>query len=286
MKLRSLFFLTVGFASIHAAYAWNDTGHMVIATIAEQNLTARAKNQINWLLKQEDDEKYDTFVTASVWADDKRTKESAPWHFINIHFRTDGKETVNQPDKNNVVTAISKLSAIMVDGNQTMRDRVEALRYVIHFVGDIHQPLHAVARDSDEHPDGDRGGNDFNIVSPDAFAGEHEPKNLHALWDLGAGIFPYTPRPLTKEGKDKIEEIAQTIRTRYPSLSLDNVAATDPMAWAQESADIAKRIAYDEDLKEGAKPSNDYLKKAQDVCSQRAAYAGYRLAALLNKAFG
>lgn len=281
MKLRTIFGFLVLLAG-GSAFAWNDGGHMVIAEIARQSVSPKILAECEWLLKQQSDPKTDTFITAACWADDYRTKENGPWHYINLHFRTDDRSTDNKPSPINVVWAIQRFSDILKDKRKDPRDRGEALRYLLHFVGDLHQPLHAVARDSDEHPDGDRGGNDFKIKPSIKFKDlKYPPDNLHALWDLGGGLFQPTPRPLSDENKASIQRQANSIKNRFPQISLDNVSNSDPMAWAQESADLAKRYVYE--LKENEVPSSDYLRQCEDISAKRVAYAGYRLAALLNR---
>ncbi|MBN9501068.1 MAG: hypothetical protein BGO01_11860 [Armatimonadetes bacterium 55-13] len=283
MKTSRILLTFVSALAVTSAFAWHDTGHMVVAAIAKQSLTPKALSEAEWLLKMDADPKSDNFVTAACWADDAKTKESGPWHYINIHFRTDDKPTSNEPLKQNIVWAISKFSEVLRDKKRDPKERAEALRYLIHFVGDIHQPLHAVARDSDEHPDGDRGGNEFKISPPERFSRQDRPPtNLHSLWDSGLGLFKSVPRPLTDDGLATINRTANAIKSRFPEISLDGVKQSDPMAWAQESADIAKRFVY-KDITEGTVPSPEYMRKGEDECAKRVAYAGYRLAALLNK---
>jgi hypothetical protein len=286
MKSKTFFTGLLLFTSISPAFAWHDSGHMVVAEIARQGLRSKVLAEADWLLKIDADPKSDSFLTAACWADDHKSKESAPWHYINIHFRTDDKSTDNKPEDQNIVAAITRFTQILSDKKRDPKDRAEALRYLIHFVGDIHQPLHAVARDSDEHPEGDRGGNEFKIIPPDRFKDlERPPTNLHSLWDMGGNLFRPTVRPLSDDGKASIVRIANSIKSRHPMISLDNVSQMDPMAWAQESADIAKRFAYT-NIKEGEVPSAEYLRECEDQSAKRVAYAGYRLAALLNKAMG
>lgn len=279
---------TLNLAALAAAvssFAWHDSGHMVVAEIARQSLSPKILAECEWLLKQDSEPKTDNFLTAACWADDFKTRENGPWHYINIHFRTDGKETNNKPLEQNVVYAINKFTTILADKKKSPKERAEALRYLIHFVGDVHQPLHAVARDTDEHPEGDRGGNEFKILPIDRHKElQRPPTNLHSLWDMGGNLFRPTPRPLTNDGKASIVRIANAIKSRHAQINMDNVSNLDPMAWAQESADLAKRYVYN--LKENEAPSAEYIRQCEDVSTKRVAYAGYRLAALLNKTMG
>lgn len=267
--------------------AWIDTGHMLIATIAERGLKAKALAEAERLLKIGGDAKNSDFVTTSPWADDVRRQrpETGPWHYIDYHFRTDGKPDANKPDAENAVWAIDKFSAILKDKSKSDADRSEALRFLIHFVGDIHQPLHATARDTDEHPTGDKGGNDFRITAPSVFASMNRPpRNLHSFWDFGGGLFMGESRPLSSDSKARIEALATKLTTEYPAKSFKKVGDLNPDDWAKESFELSKTVVYD--LQEGSTPSDAYVQKAQDVSGHRIALAGYRLARLLNQLLG
>jgi hypothetical protein len=284
MRLRP-FLIAALAAATTAAHAWSATGHMVIAAIAKRDLTPYALSEANRLLKVGGDSRTDDFLTASVWADDIRNgkPETGPWHYINLHFRTDRKRVSNQPEKENAVVAIDRFVAILADRSKPDAERADALRYVLHFVGDLHQPLHAVARDSDAHPTGDRGGNDFRIQPAASMAGmSRPPRNLHALWDGGVGLFPYRDRPLTAADRAEIELQAETIVAALPRKSLRGADDLRPMNWAREGLEGAKRLVYD--LAEDSVPSEAYMRAGRALAAQRAALAGYRLAEILNRA--
>lgn len=268
----------IAFSTI--AFAWHDTGHMVVAEIAKQSLSPKVLAECEWLLKQNSDPKSDNFLTASCWADDFKTKENGPWHYINFHFRTDGRETDNQPESQNILWAIKHFSDILKDKKRDSKERAEALRFLIHFVGDVHQPLHTVARDTDDFPEGDRGGNSFKILPNDRHKElQRPPTNLHSLWDMGGNLFRPSIRPLTTDGLASIVRIANSIKSRHPEISLTNVNNLDPGSWAQEGVAIAKQSVYN--LKENEVPSPEYIRSCEDISAKRVAYAGYRLAALL-----
>lgn len=265
-----------------SAFAWHDTGHMVVAEIARQSLSQKVLTECQWLLKQNSEPKTDNFLTAACWADDFKTRENGPWHYINYHFRTDGKSTDNKPEPQNIEWAIKRFSAVLGDKKKDPRERAEALRFLIHFVGDIHQPLHAVARDTDEHPEGDRGGNEFKILPTDRHKDlQRPPTNLHSLWDMGGNLFRPSFRPLTGDGEASIIRIANAIKSRHARITIDGIDNLEPSAWAQESLGIAKESVYS--LRENEAPSPEYIRKCEDISAKRVAMAGYRLAALLEK---
>jgi hypothetical protein len=156
-------------------HAWGRHGHRVMAEIAEQNLTRRAQRRVTHLL--------DGFPMAywSYWADRLRSDETGrwnhtlPWHFINIPSnltRAEFEEHVRNFPQENVYFSIGHLSDILRDRNTSEREKAYALRLLIHFVGDLHNPMHTGREE-------DRGGNLINIT----WFGQQ--RNLHWVWDTG-----------------------------------------------------------------------------------------------------
>ena len=258
--------------------AWIDTGHILVAAIAEKGLQPIVLAKVRSLLKVGGTDTTRTLWTASCWADDAKTKENGVWHYINVHFRDDGKPTDNRALDENVVWAINRFSKVLADGSRSQIDRADALRFLIHFVGDIHQPMHTVARDSAEFPRGDRGGNDFHIVSP---AGINPvPNNLHFLWDMAGGLYGSTSRPLDHNSVANVEQLRDSIMKEFPKSSLTSVGLQTPSIWKSESYDLARKFAYA--MQPNGKPSTEYLTNCKRVCKRQIALAGYRLADLLN----
>lgn len=263
-----------------ATQAWNGVGHQVIATVAYSKLSAKARKEADRLLAASTDGS-PSFVISANWADEHRTPTTGPWHYEDHHFRLDGKPDSNKPDQENAVWAIRRFSAVLADKSQSDAVRGQALRYLIHFVGDIHQPLHAATLDTEMHPDGDRGGNDFHIAAPDSLSGGRPPKNLHALWDMGGGLFLSHSR---EPDAGQVSELAKSIEGTFNARHLHGLAKTDPETWALESFSDAKQTAYA--LAPNSVPSDEYLTKARKLSAERAARAGYRLATLLNGILG
>jgi len=268
------------------AFGWYDSGHMVIAAIAYARLKPAAKAEADRLLRIGGTDRTGDFITAACWADDIRRdrRETGPWHYIDIHFRQDGKPDNNQPDAENVVWAIHKFEKILADRSAPDADRADALRFILHFVGDVHQPLHATSRDTDAMPNGDAGGNRFRIEPPDLLVGEpRPPHNLHALWDQACGFLPSggLNRPLSDSGIQEVRQLAQQVQEAYPLPTLPQAKNLDPMTWANESFAQDERFVYT--LPDGSKPTEAYIREGQEISKKRLALAGYRLAELLNK---
>jgi len=260
--------------------AWNDFGHMVVADIASRVITPATNDKIQALLKIGGTEKTREMMTAACWADDTRTRENGPWHYINYHFRSDGKPTNLGPAEENVVWAIRRFSSTLRNANAPEAERADALRYLLHYVGDIHNPLHCVARDTEAFPNGDRGGNDFKIQPYPGL--RPEPRNLHFLWDMGAGEFPEIERPLTKAGREAIGEAAELALKLNPERQLASLLLiTDPDAWAKEGLELAKAKVYK--LDENAVPPKAYVETVRKEALRRVTLAGYRLGRLLNR---
>lgn len=269
--------------------AWVDSGHMVVAAIAQKRLSPKAVTELTRLIELAPDKNSNSILTAACWADDVRRerRNTGPWHYKDHHFRDDGQPSTNKADEENAVWAIEKFSEILKDKTKSDIERQEALRFLMHFVGDIHQPLHATARDTDEHPTGDKGGNDFKIKTPEIYVGvARAPRNLHALWDLGGGLFQDAKRPLSSESKAQIESQAHTISLLFPVAKYEGkmLLDTSPQTWADESYELCRSRTYK--LTEDTVPSTLYMTRVQATAAERVALAGYRLAALLNKLLG
>jgi hypothetical protein len=278
-RLRAILFVPV-LSLAHLSHGWGDTGHMVIAEIARRHLNSEALAEAERLVRIGGNDRTSTFCTAACWADDTRSRESGPWHYINLHFRADGTPSENKPLEENAVWVIERFQKVLADRSKPDGERADALRYLLHFVGDLHQPLHAVARDTDRFPKGDRGGNDFAIEPPAGMA--QSVRNLHSLWDAGAGLFPRVQRPVTPEGKQVIDNLADRLMREHPRERSEAWSVLEPMKWAEEGLELAKRVVYD--LEEGRRPDRAYLDRAQAASAERSALAGYRLAELLNRA--
>jgi hypothetical protein len=271
--------------------AWGPGGHMIVAQIAYQRLNANAKMQVDTLiaLKIEPIAVTQTsldFVNAAHWPDDLRPvpafADTLPLHFINVPISADSTTPPkNLPEKVNIVTALQKYVDIL-KSNAADAQRAQALRFIIHFVGDVHQPLHSSTRISHDHPMGDEGGNEFMIKLATA-GGRSETEKLHSYWDGGIGDFPkagpnFAPPPLSQIGPAVTRVI-----TEFP----DSDAAWKAggpfayAAWARESTDLARSTAYN-GIAPNGEPSKMYNSAALKAVHRRAAWGGYRLAVLLN----
>ena len=264
---------------------WGAGGHMIVAQIAFKRLNPKAKAKALELLAIKINPAAVTatsrdFVNAAHWADDLRPfaefDSFKALHFIDQPFSIDGTALPSDlPEPDNIVKALEDNVNIL----KTSTDKnaqAQALRLIIHFVGDIHQPLHCATRVDKSHPEGDRGGNLVTIKIPST-------TNLHSFWDGGIGSFPKTgpnfkPPPLSQIPAAAAKAMVGNPDTD-PGLKLD-----DPFnfaAWADESLTLAKDVAY-KGIKNGSTPTTAYKNASLKVARKRVAWGGYRLAALLN----
>jgi hypothetical protein len=265
---------------------WGAGGHMMVASIAFKRLNPHAKAEAMALLARPiapaaTTAKSKGFVSAAHWADDLRPfpefDSFKALHFIDKPFSTDGTALpAGIPEPDNIVKALEDNVNILK--TSTDKDaQAQALRFIIHFVGDIHQPLHSATRVTSANPEGDRGG---NLVSIKVGT---KTTNLHSYWDGGIAAFPKTgpnfaPPPLNQIPRAAAKAMQGNPATN-PNLKLDQPTNFD--AWAEESFELAKNTAY-KGLRVGKTQTPAYKAKALKVARQRVAWGGYRLAALLN----
>lgn len=241
------------------AWGWNDLGHHVIALIAYRSLTPVARARVDAILAADPDHR--DLLAASVWPDVERIHPT--WHYVNIPYRPESG-LGRMPGGESIVTALPDALHRLGAHSSDAKARADALCEVLHFVGDIHQPLHTVARFTPRTPEGDRGGNEVHL--------EGRWRNLHALWDNALNLDGKRP--------DANAE-ARALMREYPEASMRKLVRGNPAQWARESAKVAVDVAYTVD--ESAPPTPAYLAKVRRTAEERIALAGYRLAELLNR---
>jgi hypothetical protein len=275
-----------------AAFGWNDAGHEIVAAIAYSRLNPAAKAKVDRLLavpidpagRSEPADPAKRFMHASHWADDVRSRlpQKSVEHYIDLPQPSDPTPVPkDQPEADNVITALEKYVQTLRSGREDA-EAAMALRFVIHFVGDIHQPLHGATRISRALPEGDRGGNLFMVRVPDD-TGTLHPVRLHAYWDGGLDTFPKEGEQFAPPPDEQIPPAMAAVLAGHPDTNPE-ITAGGPFyfqGWAEESHELAREVAYDH-LQPDDAPTDAYRKKGVEIARRRVAWAGYRLAALLN----
>ena len=260
--------------------AWSVLGHRLVGELAQRHLQPGANAEVARLLVGEPDP---TLAGVATWADTlrasdpERFKATSRWHYINTPTgicQFDAQRDCAGGEC--VIGAIDAQRRILGDRNQPRDARRDALKFLVHFVGDIHQPMHA-----NNHPD--KGGNDYQIslrtdVQPEEYARKYfvdgvMGTNLHSIWDFyilataGGG----KQRPDLHRYADRLDALPWPPRT---------TAISAPQAWAGESCRlVASRNLYPA----GHKMDHTYLDAMRPLAEQRVRQAAYRLAMVLNE---
>jgi hypothetical protein len=274
------------------ALAWSELGHWLVGELAEQQLSSAARTEVRRLLAAEDDA---TLGDVAAWADalrrsdPPRFRETSRWHFINA--RSPGCKfdlARDCADGQCIVAAIETQRRILADAARPLAERRDALKFIVHLVGDIHQPLHASDRD-------DRGGNQFQVrlVRAPATDGRRNPRNsttgtnLHSVWDsqvlaasgqgrreLAARLGAAMPKPTATSSS------AAARGTPAPAAQANASVLTEALQWARETCELLDAEAIYPPTKE---VDQDYLKAHLPLAERRIVQAAARLAALLEK---
>jgi hypothetical protein len=268
------------------AFAWGYEGHEVVAAIARGYLTPEVRARVDQMLAADRDvlTAHDMLDEAT-WADSYRRehRETSGWHFVDIEldhpdmkaacfgFPASGPVASQGPARDCIVDKLTEFSEELANPATPAAERLLALKFVLHFAGDIHQPLH----DADNH---DKGANCVLLS-----LGGPRLVNLHSYWDTvvvrGLGDDPRAvaamlARRITPEDKAAWEK-------------------GDAKSWALEGFDAAKTKVYTLGSTPGCAPDKPpvslppgYEMTAREVASIQLEKAGVRLAAILNHALG
>jgi len=263
-------------ATEHSLLAWGVQGHRLVAQLATSHLTSVAKQNVTWLLAPE------TLGDIASWADDVRSgiNQTALWHYVNIPPdaksydrdrdcpRQPGVTAGSRDDawRDCVVDRIGYHEQRLADTRLDRADRAIALKFLVHFVGDIHQPLHASGIE--------RGGNGIlvRVFGSDTCGTDparQSPCNLHSAWDS----LMIAHRNLDDAGFLKVLE------NRLTNDRLLNKPVGTPADWALESLALSNAVL----LPQQGNVDEAYYAKNITVIEQRLAVAGARLAQLLNR---
>ncbi len=242
--------------SVSPAHAWEATGHRVVGELAQRRLSSATLRAVRDLVPDAD------LAEMSTWADlirfDPEWKVADPWHFINVE-EGESWETRKRSPKGDIVEAIPRFMKDLIDTKLSKEKRAQALKFIVHFVGDIHQPLHAGRF-------ADLGG---NTISVKWFS---ETTNLHRVWD--AHVIEYEKLSYREKASFLTLPDAVTLG-KWESDSVDT--------WAQESF-VLRNEAYA--TEKGAELNAGlYHFQHHATINRRLMQAGVRLAALLNQAF-
>lgn len=284
------------------AHAWNSRGHMIVAAVAWDNLSQKSKDRVTALLKLNPQYASWTsgvaatkkakvaFMKAATWPDYIRSAagyhDGEPenetgtgygdkyrhqgWHYKDIPFSPDGTAT-QEASEPNAQTQIDAFVEALNDGSVSDEQKSYDMTWLLHLVGDVHQPLHATSRFVATDTNGDNGGNDVKVC----VVACPSSKALHSFWDQALG------------GSENIESVIAKANA-LPSAPASKVADLDVGHWLHDSFSLAKSVVYQAPVRGKLGPyqlTETYKVKAGSTAEKQVALAGARLAKILNSAF-
>ena len=277
-KLAPLVALAAAIFSAPASAYW-EYGHETVAQIAYRNVAPATRARIDALLRQSRLLETPTcpartIEQASVWADcvkplGERFSYAYSWHYQNVEICRPFDLKSACKDGNCVSAQITRDVKLLQDATVPPREKVQALAFLIHFVGDLHQPLHA-----GDHSDlgGNRAKADYGIYAPDRL-------NLHAIWDGWLAERAISTPPVL-------------VRTYTPAerAAVQGGSVED---WSRDSWTVAKTVVYASAMADPCGPATPRSKlddatiaRLVDPAREQIVKGGLRLARLLDEAFG
>jgi hypothetical protein len=255
--MKKLLAASAAFLALAApAYSWGKTGHRVTGAIAQQYLTEEAQEAIEALLGVED------LAEVSTWPDFMRSssedfwRAAGPFHYVTVPAGT-VYDPANAPEEGDAYNALMEFADVVVDDSRPLYERQRALRFIVHIIGDLHQPFH-VGNGTD------RGGNDVTVVFFD------DVTTLHLAWD--ENMVDYEQLSYT--------EMTDWLTRRITPAQAQEWMEPDPLVWIAESAEIRPSL-YPED----AELQWGYVFEHRATMRQRLSQGGVRMAAFLNALF-
>lgn len=248
--MKKILLLTLFFST--EVFAWGSIGHRIVGKVAHNHLTPQTKKALQKILGIE------SLAIVANWPDfiksDKAWNHASVWHYVTI---PDGKtyETIEKNPQGDAIEAIGRFQAVLKNKKSTLEEKQQAIKFLTHLVGDIHQPLH-VGKEND------RGGNNVKVKW------FNEETNLHHVWD----------ESLVEFQKLSYTEYVEMIDHATP-VEIKKWQADDIAVWVKEDME-ARPLVYD--LGEDAKLSYDYNFKVIKLLNERLLKAGIRLAKILN----
>lgn len=264
-------------------WSWGCTGHMLVAQIAQNDLQSELPEAFTWasglvgnLAGVLTHNTSNTFVESACWADDIKAFNLVAmndWHFYAKPYNPDGLINVIEMFNGDALWAIDQLSGTLTAANREEApfETSFAMRYLIHIIGDIHQPLHVTEMWSDQFPNGDWGGVFFPIEFDSIV------KELHALWDTCMGRYEVNPtRPLNSTAWEVLTTEAAALMSLYPRSSLAHeLSDSNTSDWALVNYHLAVTYCYN--ITVGSRPTQDYLDVGWEIVQKQLALGGYRL---------
>ena len=246
------------------ATAWGKAGHEIVGVIAEERLGPAARSMVRELVG--DIPISDPKI--SDWADVVKDSRTRRWHYVDIPFSAEAYDPARDCPRGACAVAATVHFTALLEGYSDPSERAEALRWLVHLVADLHQPLHAGST-------WDRGGNSFAV----RIGRRKQPTNFHRVWDMEM----LKPIIRSRSAVGAARELSARITVKE---ARDWSSELNPASWAIESSHEARAIHAELERQPTERTilqlPHDYVESEQLRASRALERAGVRLAALLD----
>jgi hypothetical protein len=259
MKKTLCFFIAIlmGFLTVEASNPnWGATGHRTIGKIADANLKGKTKRKISEILDGQ------SLALVSTFGDDiksdRRYNEFYTWHYVNMPFDVNYQDSEKNPE-GDLVTAIEKCKAVILDDSSSKEDKAFYLKLLVHFIGDLHQPMHVGRKE-------DKGGNTIQVQ----WFGSGT--NLHSVWD--------------SKMIDSFDMSYTELASNTSEISKEQVAELQKgtiVDWVNDTHIYAKKVYGSAETGENLR--YDYMYQYFSLTQSQLQKGGIRLAKVLNELF-
>lgn len=242
--------------AVFAAEDWGKTGHRVVGEVAQNYLSRKAKKEISKLLNGH------TLAFVANFGDDIKSDPKydsfRPWHYVNFPFG-EKYETYPKSEKGDIIQAIEKCVKVLKNSNSDQETKVFYLKMLVHFMGDLHQPLHIGLQE-------DKGGNDFQV------RWFRDGTNLHTVWD-------YRMLDFYEMSYTELAQNADVLSTQQVA----EIQKGSVLDWMYEGRALCEDIYQNTEI--GEKLGYEYMYKYMDTLRFQLQKGGIRLAKVLNEIF-
>jgi hypothetical protein len=311
-RIIALFLGVIVLSAGTPAFAWDDAGHKITAWIAWNQMSPKVRAKVSEILLSAPEDSHlssffmqdsrsldarqrELFMVASTWPDIVRDRKfpnryqryhRGNWHYINTFWKKENGKFVMlelpDVDAGRATEKLYEFEKAIADPNLSDSDKAIAIAWILHIVGDIHQPLHASGRVTEQEPKGDLGGNLF-LLTPEGTPRDQQV-NLHWFWDSIVGR--NVPRDGDECDEAYLPKFVGGFSGKYPAVRYNDIKDGKFDEWQMESVRLAMEEVFPDTLVRNQMPTEEYKKNAMRVSEERLALAGHRIAALLNRIFG
>lgn len=256
IKIFSVLFFALQIAAFPLSEDWGQTGHRVVGEVAENHLSKKAKKEVERLLNGM------SLAVVSTYADeiksDRKYNQYRPWHYVNIPFDKNYSEIIPK-EEGDIIQGIQKCISVLKDAAASTDEKAFHLKLLVHFIGDLHQPMHLGLEK-------DKGGNDFQV------RWFNEGTNLHRVWDSN----------MIDSYQMTYSELADNL-PRLNKNEIIEIQSGNLFDWVLKERELTKKLYKSAEV--GEKLGYRYMYDHFNTVKSQLQKGGLRLAKILNELF-